>query len=65
MPGMKRVVVANKRESSASIGEGKKTMSFEVYKRLCEELYNGKGNGMEFNGDKQQLCQYACAAHSV
>ena len=40
---MKIVVAANKRQSVASLGEGKKAMSFEVYKRLCEELYNGKG----------------------
>ena len=39
---MKRVVAANKRESGASLYEGKKAMSFEVYKRLCEELCNGK-----------------------
>ena len=40
--GMKRVVAANKRESGASLDEGKREMSFEVYKRLCEEMYNGK-----------------------
>ena len=44
MPGMKIFVAANKRESSASIDEGNKAMIFEVYKRLCEELYNGKGD---------------------
>ena len=43
MSGMKRVLAANKRESGASLDEGKKAMSFEVYKRLFEELYNGKG----------------------
>ena len=47
-----------------------------MYKRLFEELYNGKGddhflraflldNGMGFNGEKRKLCQYTCAAHPV
>ena len=44
MPGMKRVVAAIKIESSPSLDERNKEMSFEVYKRLCEELYNGKGD---------------------
>ena len=43
MSVIKRFVVANKRESSASLDEGNKAMIFEVYKRLCIELYNGKG----------------------
>ena len=42
MSGMKIVVAVNKRESVASLDEGKKSTSFEVYKRLCKELYNGK-----------------------
>ena len=36
IPVMKRVVVSTNRESGASLDEGKKAMSFEVYKRLCE-----------------------------
>ena len=44
MSGLKRVFTANKRESGASLDEGKKAMSFDVYKRLCEEPYNGKGD---------------------
>ena len=44
MSGMKRVVAANRREPGASLDEGNRAMSFEVYKRLCEELYNGKGD---------------------
>ena len=44
MSGMKTVVESNKVESSASLDEGKRGMIFEVYKRLCEELYNGKGD---------------------
>ena len=42
MSGMKIVVVDNKRQYGASLDEGKEAMSFEVYKKLCEELYNGK-----------------------
>ena len=40
---MKIVVAANKRQSAANIDEGKKEIIFEVCKRLCEELYTGKG----------------------
>ena len=42
MSGMKRVDATNNRQSGASIDEGKKVVIFEVYKGLCEELYNGK-----------------------
>ena len=42
MSGIKIVVAANKRESGASLDKGKRAMRFEVYKRLCEEMYNGK-----------------------
>ena len=42
MSGMKIVVAANKRDSGASLDEGKKEMHFEVLKILYEELYNGK-----------------------
>ena len=48
MLGMKIVVAAHKRESSASLDEGEEEMSFEVYKILCEELYNGKGDDYLF-----------------
>ena len=41
---MKRVVADNRRKSGASLDEGKKEMSFEVYKILCEELYNRNGD---------------------
>ena len=41
---MKRVVASNKRESVASLDEGKKAMSFEVYKIFFEEVYNVKGD---------------------
>ena len=42
MSGMKKYVAVNKRESGASLNEGKREMGFEVYKILCEEMYNGK-----------------------
>ena len=51
MSGMKRVVVANKRQTSDIIDEGNKAMSFEVYKRLYEELYNVKGDDHLFAHD--------------
>ena len=41
MSGMKIVFADNKREYGASLDEGKKSMSFDVYKILCKELYNG------------------------
>ena len=44
MSGMKRVVADNKIESGAILDEGNRAMVFEVYRRLCEELYNGKGD---------------------
>ena len=44
MSGMKRNVSANKRDSGASLDEGNRAMSLEVYKLLYEELYNGKGD---------------------
>ena len=44
MSGMKKVVADNKRESGASLDKGNRAMSYEVYTRLCEELYNGRGD---------------------
>ena len=44
MSGMKIFVTANNRDSSASLDEVNRAMRFEVYKLLCEELYNGKGD---------------------
>ena len=44
IPGMKIFVADNKSKYSASLDEGKRAMSFEVYKILCEELHNGKGD---------------------
>ena len=48
MSGTKIVVAANKREFGAIIDDGKMAMSFEVYKILCEELYNRKANENSF-----------------
>ena len=44
MSGMKIVFTVNKRDSGASLDEVNRAMRFEVYKLLCEELYNGKGD---------------------
>ena len=35
---MKQHVAANKRESGESLDEGKRAMSFDVYKKMYEEL---------------------------
>ena len=51
MLGMKIVVTSKKRESGASLDEGKNAMRFEVYKRLCEEMYNGKCDEHLFSHD--------------
>ena len=39
MGGMKREVIREKIEKGISFDEGKRPMSFEVYKRLCETLF--------------------------
>ena len=39
MSGMKRTVASQKDESGESLDEGKKSMSYEVYKKLCELLF--------------------------
>ena len=56
MSGMKRFVAANKRESGASLDEGKNAMSFEMYKILCEEMYNGKGDDREVTTVSIYMC---------
>ena len=48
MSGMKIVVAGNKRQSGTIIDEGKKALIFEVYKRLCEEMYKGKDEDCMF-----------------
>ena len=42
MSGMKRVIASNKRQDGISIEEGKKAMSFDVYKTLCDVLHQGE-----------------------
>ena len=48
MSGMKRHVAAKKRESGVSLDEGKRAMSFEIYRKMCEELYSGEGDDYLF-----------------
>ena len=43
MSGMKRKSAKQKAESGESLDEGKKPMSFDVYKKMCEILYKGCG----------------------
>ena len=39
MIGMKRTVSSKEDESGESLDEGKKSMSYEVYKKLCGLLF--------------------------
>ena len=48
MSGMKRTVASQKDESGESLDEGKKLMSYEVYKKLCELLFEGEGYDYTF-----------------
>ena len=48
MSGMKRTVAKEKAESGTSLDEGKKSMSYEAYKKLCELLYEGEGDDYSF-----------------
>ena len=41
MSGMKRLIASNKRQDGISIEEGKKAMSFDVYKTLCDIIHQG------------------------
>ena len=41
MSGMKRTVASQKAESGESLDEGKKSMIYEVYKKLCGLLFEG------------------------
>ena len=41
MSGMNRTVASQKAESGYILDEGKKSMSYEVYKKLCELLFEG------------------------
>ena len=42
MSGLKRTVAASRAESGRSLDEGKKGMSYEVYKLICEILYKSQ-----------------------
>ena len=43
MSGIKRKSAKQKAESGVSLEEGKKPVSFAVYKKMCEILYKGNG----------------------
>ena len=49
MSRMKNTVASQKAESGESLDEGKKWMSFEVYKKLCEFLFYGEGADYSFS----------------
>ena len=39
MSGIKRLIASNNRQDGISIKEGKKAMSFDVYKKICNLLH--------------------------
>ena len=45
---MKRTVASQKDESVKSLDEGKKSMIYEVYKKLCELLFEGEVDDYSF-----------------
>ena len=48
MSGMKRKVASQKTGSGESFDEGKKSISYGVYKKLCELLFEGEGDDYAF-----------------
>ena len=44
MSGMKRAVVSQKAESGEILIEGKKLMSYEVYKKIFKLIFEGEGD---------------------
>ena len=48
MSGMNRTVAFQKVESGESLDESKKSMSYEVYMKLCELLFEGEGDDYAF-----------------
>ena len=48
MSGMKRVIDSNNRQYGISLEEGNKAVSFDVYKTLCDILYQGEGEVILF-----------------
>ena len=47
--GTKRTVASQKDESGESLDKGKKSMSYEMYKKLCKLLFEGEGDDYVFN----------------
>ena len=45
---MKRTVSYQKAESGEILDEGKKSMGYEVYKKLCKLLFQGEGDEYTF-----------------
>ena len=48
MSGMKRMAAFQNDESGEILDEGKKSMSYEVYKKLWELLFEGEGDDYAF-----------------
>ena len=48
MSGMKRTVASQKADSGESLDERRKLMSYEVYKKLCEFIFEGEGDDYAF-----------------
>ena len=48
MSGMKKTVAFQKDKSEKILDEGKKLMGYEVYKKLCELLFEREGNDYVF-----------------
>ena len=46
--GMKRTFASQKAERGEILDEGKKLMSYEVYKNICELLFEGEGDDYVF-----------------
>ena len=49
MSGMKMTVTYQKAESGEILDEGKKSMSYEVYKKLCELLFEWEVDAYAFS----------------
>ena len=49
MSGMKRTIASQKAESGESLDEGKKMISYEVWKKLFRLLFDGEGDEYAFN----------------
>ena len=48
MSGMERTVASKRSKSGESLDEGKKLMSYEVYKKFCEFQFEGQGDDYAF-----------------